>query len=565
MTATVEKFRSWLNSITPAQWLLVMIVFSSLIFFAGLDERQLWGADEPRIAGIATETAIKGNWIEPRLNGSPFLETPPLFLWLESFSIITFGRTPFAVKLPAAIAGMIGVIGVFLLARRMGYSNFTALLSGILLATSARYWNNSRKCMTDILLCAFIILVMLTFYCFANSNAWRQRNWWFLFFAIALGGAILTKSLVGLAIPCAALGCWLAFDDVIIKKKISWINWSGLFIGVILSFIPFCLWLIALYNSSGYDAVYTVVWTNNFGRFLGSHSEHVEPFYYYLLKFPEQFQPWTIFLLVAFCFYFSKIQQTVKNSQLLFILCWLIVPFLLLTVAAGKRQVYLLPLFGAMALLTAIFLAPIIEGKVIFPAKYRIVLIIRVITSLLAILVTLSPFLLLLTAFILKIPINSCLSLIFCLFASASLIIFGFWIKKGRHPGIIAIGILFGVAVTYIAIDSVILKSFNRKNSTADIFSVAAKYLRDGDVIYLLSPTELIPPAERIKGAAVFYLGTTVPELTVSSLETLRLSKDAAKAVILADTDSVTIGENMVKVYEHKVKKDELVLLKFQK
>jgi 4-amino-4-deoxy-L-arabinose transferase-like glycosyltransferase len=558
MTATVEKFRTWLNTITPVQWLLVMIVFSSLLFFAGLDERQLWGADEPRIAGIATETAIKGNWIEPRLNGSPFLETPPLFLWLESISIKTFGRIPFAVKLPAAIAGMVGVIGIFLLTRRMGYSNFTALLAGILLATSARYWNNSRKCMTDILLCGFIILVMLSFYCFADSRTWRQRNWWFLFFAIALGGAILTKSLVGLAIPCAALACWLVLDDMIIKKKISWINWLGLFIGAMLSFIPFCLWLLALYNSSGYNAVYTVVWTNNFGRFLGSHSEHVEPFYYYLLKFPEQFQPWTIFLLVALCFYFNKFKQTLKNSQLLFILCWLIVPFLLLTFSAGKRQVYLLPLFGAMALLAAIFLAPIIEGKVILPAKYRIELIIRIITSLLATLVTLSPFLLLIVAFILKVPINSCLSLIFCLFASAGLIVFGFWIKKGRHPGIIAIGILFGVAVTYVAIDSVILKTFNHKNSTADIFSVAAKYLRDGDVVYLLSPTE------RIEGAAVFYLGTTVPELNSSTLETLRLSKDGAKAVILADTDSVKIDKNMVTVYEHKVKKDELVLLKFR-
>ncbi len=559
MITTTSKFRIWLEHISSREWLLAVILFSSLMFFAGLGDRQLWGADEPRIAGIATETAINGNWVEPRLNGVAFLETPPLFLWLESFSITQLGRTPLAVKLPAALGGILGVVGVFLLARRMKYSNFTAFLSALLLATSMRYWNNSRKGMTDILLCALVILAMWAFYCFSQSSTWRHRNTYFVMFAVMLGGAVLTKSLVGLAIPCAALCCWLAVTDFFINKKFSWINWCGLFTGALLSFIPVALWLLALYNASGYDAVYTVVWTNNFGRFIGSHAEHVEPFYYYLLKLPEQFQPWTIFLLAALGFYLYKIRKTLQNRQLLFILCWLIVPFLLLCISAGKRQVYLLPLYGAMALLTATALAPLIEGKILLPAKYRIESIMRGFAVVLAILTMVSPLILLVTVIILYVPIVSCMSQILCLIFSAGLVILGYRLKAKHNPTIIAIGILLGVATMYVSIDSVILKTLNYKNSTADIFVQAHKYLADGDEFYLFKPSE------RLSGGAVFYLGRTVRELDEEKLEKLRQSPLASKAIILAEYDKNSNFNNMDIVYTHKVKRDELVLLKFKK
>ena len=66
MSKSVEKFRDWMIGVRPNAWLAAMAVFAAVVFLAGLNARQLWGADEPRIAGISTEIAVYDNWVQPR-------------------------------------------------------------------------------------------------------------------------------------------------------------------------------------------------------------------------------------------------------------------------------------------------------------------------------------------------------------------------------------------------------------------------------------------------------------------------------------------------------------------
>ena len=45
----------------------------------------------------------------PRLFSQPFLEKPPLSLWLDAGAIRAFGGTPWAVRLASAFAGLFAV------------------------------------------------------------------------------------------------------------------------------------------------------------------------------------------------------------------------------------------------------------------------------------------------------------------------------------------------------------------------------------------------------------------------------------------------------------------------
>ena len=89
----------------------------------------------------------------------------------------------------------------------MGFSPLGAFLSGFVLATSPRYWILARRCISDMTLCFFITCAM-TCYFQARRDPHNTKVIYFLLFVLSLSGAFMTKGLVGLAIPLAALAAW---------------------------------------------------------------------------------------------------------------------------------------------------------------------------------------------------------------------------------------------------------------------------------------------------------------------------------------------------------------------
>ena len=509
MTTAVDKFKELITTISPRRYFLMAVLFAFAVFFIGLGSRHLAGGDEPRVAGIAAGTLVNGNWIEPELNNRPFLEKPPLFFWADALSMKIFGRTDFAAKLPSAVAAFFGVLSLFALARALGMSGFGALLSVVLLSTAAQYWNYGRKCMIDMFLAVFIAFAMWAFRELCESKKFKNTGLWFVIFVLALGGAIFSKGLVGLALPGSALFFYLAVNDFYIEKKFNLKRWIFLFTGSVLSFIPVALWVWALYEKSGYEAVETVTWTNNFGRFSGEHEQHIEPFWYYLPKFFEQLQPWTILLPFALWFNIRKLWRE-KDNKALFMLCWLIIPYLLLMVSAGKRQVYVLPLYAAEVLLIASMLDQIYCGKFKLPAKWDY---------------------LDLASKILGVAFTAALALggiVFMIMAPgreawmlyiAPAVMFGcgVWIlslMRRKQVGKIALALLIGLAATYISIDTIGRSRKNYRKSYHNMFEYCEQQIKAGKTLYLYNPIE------RESGAALFYLGRNCPHFNFKTTKT---------------------------------------------
>src|SRR5258706_13998415 len=61
--------------------------------------------DEGRNAEVAREMAVSGDFVVPHLAGMPYLDKPPALFWATALAIRVAGRTPWAVRLPAALAG----------------------------------------------------------------------------------------------------------------------------------------------------------------------------------------------------------------------------------------------------------------------------------------------------------------------------------------------------------------------------------------------------------------------------------------------------------------------------
>ncbi|MBU8902293.1 MAG: glycosyltransferase family 39 protein [Victivallales bacterium] len=505
----VNKFKELIPTISPRRYFILAALFAFAVFFIGLGSRHLGGGDEPRVAGIAAETYINGNWIEPKLNNKPFLEKPPLYFWADALSMQLFGRTDFAAKLPSAIAAFLGVLSLFALARGLSMSSFGAFLSVVFLSTAAQYWIYGRKCMIDIFLAVFIAFAMWAFWELCQSKKAKNTSLWFIFFILTLGGAIFSKGLIGLALPCSGLFFYLAIDDFYIEKKFNLKRWIYLFSGAALSFIPIALWIWALYEKSGYDAVHTVVWTNNFGRFTGSHAEHVESFWYYAPKLFEQLQPWTILLPFALWFNIRKVWKE-KDNKALFMLCWLIIPYLLLMVSAGKRQVYVLPLYAAEVLLIANMLDQIYRNKFKLPAKLDYV---NLITKILFIVFSIALFLGALKFIIIAVLSKMHWTLYI---APVIMLLCRAWISdatRRKQVGKICLALLIGLAATYISIDTIGRSYKNAEKSYYNMFKYCEQEIKTGKVLYLYQPIE------RESGAALFYLGRNCPHFDFKTMQ----------------------------------------------
>lgn len=339
---------------------LALVMLAGLLFFAVLGNHQLQNSTEPRVAGIAMQMYLSDDWVTPKLNDQPFLEKPPLSLWLDATAIRFIGASPGAVRLASAFAGLLNVLLLYVMLRRFGRPLSTAWSAAFILATTASFWSNARQVGEDALLTLGVTTALLAFF-YAHRNG-RTRGlpigpW--LLFSLGIAISTLSKGVLGLALPGVVIFAYLLADSLL-QKRLLLADWIRPALFTLLALFPLLVWLGFLYNSGGAQLLKDLLWTNSVGRFSGSFQEagHYEPFYYYLIKLPEAFLPWGLLAYLGL-WHFRK--QLRVNRFLLFFSLWLVASFLLLTLSSSKRMVYLMSLAPAAAVLAAEYLAVLHE------------------------------------------------------------------------------------------------------------------------------------------------------------------------------------------------------------
>lgn len=342
---------------------LLLAAVAALVLSIGLNSYSLRGSTEPREAGVAAEMLQDHNYLVPQLNGQQFLEKPPLSYWLQAASMRAFGYSPAAARLPSVMAGIATLLLVFFTVQRITGAPKPAWLAALFLLTMASFWSNSRVAGQDILLAFGIALALCGFWLTREPHKHEPHKrethnlilgW--LLYACGIFVATFTKGVVGLAVPGIVLLVFLVLEAIGFHRRFILGNWLRPALFALLGLLPLALWLFALYRGHGADYVREVVIANSVDRFAGDYQRgsHAEPFYYYLKKLPETFAPWTLLVLIAL---WQLRQQLRRNKRLLFVVCWLLAPYLLLSLSSGKRQVYLLVIYPAAAILCALFVA----------------------------------------------------------------------------------------------------------------------------------------------------------------------------------------------------------------
>ena len=349
-----------------------IILFTGFLFLFNTGKRDLWAPDEPRYAQVSKEMRDSGNFIVPHLISEPYPDKPPLLFWLINLFSIPFGKiTAVSSRLPSAFAGIGCCLAIFYLGKSLYHNTRIALLASLFLATSSKFLWMAHRVAFDVPLTFFVTMAILCFYkgyaarhgrslttppCeeWDKGGVKKQERRYYTLFYIFMALGVLTKGPIGFIIPfCIVLTYLILKKDIrVLKETRPWIG------GVIFAFIVFTwVYLASVYGGKEY--AYQILFKQNVGRFASSFA-HKRPFYYYFINFPVNFIPWSVFVPSIAIYLFSK-EGRGKIQSISLPVIWFGVIFVFFSIVSGKRDIYVLSLYPAAALITAWFLNEFVE------------------------------------------------------------------------------------------------------------------------------------------------------------------------------------------------------------
>ena len=186
----------------------LVLILAAILFLARLGARALWSS-EFRWAEIAREMLVTHNYFWPTINGHVYYDKPLGSYWLVIFSTpFTGGLNEAATRLPSAIAGLLAVLLLMLLTRRL-YDARTGVLSGIILATSFSFVFFSRDASADVETITGELAALLLF----NHFEERGGGIWIVGLWLIMAATSLTKGLLGFVLPLLMIGAYSCLRD----------------------------------------------------------------------------------------------------------------------------------------------------------------------------------------------------------------------------------------------------------------------------------------------------------------------------------------------------------------
>jgi len=329
----------------PEKKTYVWLALAILLQVAGIYSHSLWNPDEPRVAEIAREMAVSGDYVIPHFIGSPFLEKPPLYFTTAGILYRIFGTEHEGVGRFASFIFSAGTLLVVFFATRRLYSQPTAALATLVLASSFKFFESSHKMVVDNALVFFITAAL-----FACILTYRQKlRYGYLIFWGCLAMAFMSKGMIGLAIPGIVVGVFILWN-----RSFSLLKDMRLLPGILIVAGVMFVWGAMLYTQGGYDFVDRFYFYNQIGRFFnagGYVGGHIHHFFYYIPTVLADAAPWSLLLIPAFV----NIRNADETSRFMF--SWLLGGLLLLSISATKRGLYFLPMYPAMAVIVAVWLS----------------------------------------------------------------------------------------------------------------------------------------------------------------------------------------------------------------
>lgn len=322
---------------------LLLIAFCAVLYFPYLDAVPFFDKGEPREALAVQDILQRGEWLVPLKRATDIPSKPPLFHWSAALVTKATGTLNEAtIRFPSALYALLGVLVIYGLGRKI-FDGKTGLLGAAILATMMVYQDQALSARVDMTLCFIVTLSLALFY--ALYRGYLTNPVWYYVFYIVLGIGTLAKGPVAIVLT-GLVGVSLA----LVERRWDQIRKFCFHPGVVLTLILAPAWYLIAVTRGGEGFFDRQILQENLSRFVGG-SGHSHPTYYYIPYLFTQSLLWGLFLPVLLWDLFRKGLRS--DGARLFLKIWFVVMFAFFSISVGKRPVYLLPLYPALALLLA--------------------------------------------------------------------------------------------------------------------------------------------------------------------------------------------------------------------
>ncbi len=293
--------RRGLLALLSAGWLALLC---GVAFFRNLGILGLVDKTEALQVEVTRRMAASGDWITPFWNGEPYFDKPVWPYWMGGLSFRWFGVSPWAARLPSALAASTVVLAVFALLwllaepderprRRWGRA---ALGAGILaLSPGWIAWGASG--VHDVHLVAGISFALFG-YAGCLSRRWPPRARWLAALLIPVGMAlgVLAKGPLGCLLPLVVMGL-----DLLRRRRLGQaLARPGRILALAALFAALAApWYVLILRAHGDAFLQHFFGFSNLQRLTSVVDRHAGPWWFYLPVVALLLFPWSLYLPAA--------------------------------------------------------------------------------------------------------------------------------------------------------------------------------------------------------------------------------------------------------------------------
>ncbi len=383
-----------------------LVILCLSVYLPGLWAIPPVDRDESRFAQASRQMHESGDWVVPCVQSKPRLNKPPLIYWCQCASVAVFGDEPgrytngniWVFRLPSVLAAIGSVLVTWRIGRRM-FDPRAAWLGAAMLAVCPMVVWDAHQARADqlLLLCTVVTqgAIFVVWRRAMRRPEERSPSWlapsvfWFALAAGVMTKGPITPMIAGLTVLslCATTHRW------------RWVRQLRPLLGVTIVAMVVAPWLIVLTHrlghptsefrdelersglaltrgESGWSIYLRVVYDETLGRSAGAKEGHWGPPGYHLVLLTVLFWPGSLLtgLGIARAFrrafpnrpsadattraarlrqFFSRLRSPDFDPPSRFLLCWIVPSWLVFELASTKLPHYTMPLYPAIALISA--------------------------------------------------------------------------------------------------------------------------------------------------------------------------------------------------------------------
>jgi len=336
----------------PYGYQTLLTVIGLLFFLPFLGSVHLFDWDEINFAESSREMLVSKNFFQVQINYEPFMEKPPLFFWLQSFSMFVFGVTEFAARFPNAIFGVLTMLALFKIGRVLRSEKFGFIWALIYFGSFLPnlYYKSG---IIDPVFNYFIFTSIYYLIRLINSGKGKEQNKFASLSGLFVGLAIITKGPVGLLLLLLVFAVYWVINRF---KRVASVK--SVLIFIVTVFTVSFLWF-------GYELVQNGPWfivefvKYQIDLFTTPVAGHSQPFYYHFVVVLIGCFPLSIIAIPRF--FNKKEQDTFEFEKWMKILFWVVM--ILFSISTTKIVHYSSMAYLPLSFLAATYLFKLHERK----------------------------------------------------------------------------------------------------------------------------------------------------------------------------------------------------------